>query len=139
MINKPIYLHIITFLLIVPCSQPITDYSLSTPSWPKWSPVALSFRSGISLPKQVHLKVTLVIDKKSQVDWGRNRNLFIVGSLYFAPMLHMWYCKALPYIQSKVFSEATPKATKVFASMAADQLAFAPIILAGFFITNSLF
>lgn len=53
-------------------------------------------------------------------------------------MLHMWYCKLLPYLQSFVFNEATPKATRVFISMAADQLAFAPVILAGFFITNAL-
>lgn len=51
----------------------------------------------------------------------------------------MWYCKILPYFGSLVFKEATPKATRVFVSMAADQLLFAPIILAGFFITNSLF
>jgi protein Mpv17 len=54
-------------------------------------------------------------------------------------MLHMWYCKILPYLGSLVFKEATPKATRVFTSMAADQLLFAPIILAGFFVTNSLF
>ena len=51
----------------------------------------------------------------------------------------MWYCKILPYLGSLVFKEATPKATRVFTSMAADQLLFAPIILAGFFVTNSLF
>ena len=80
-----------------------------------------------------------VIDKKNTVDWARNRNLFIVGSVYFAPMLHMWYCKMLPYLGSLVFKEATPKTTRVLISMAADQILFAPFILAGFFLTNSLF
>jgi len=53
-------------------------------------------------------------------------------------MLHNWYCRALPYFGSKVFNETTPKAARVLISMAADQLAFAPIILAGFFIINAL-
>jgi hypothetical protein len=88
--------------------------------------------------KQVFITYYSVVDKKSQVDWKRNRNLFIVGAVYFAPVLHMWYCKMLPYLQSLVFNQATPKATRVFISMAADQLAFAPLILAGFFISNSL-
>ena len=51
----------------------------------------------------------------------------------------MWYCKVLPYLGSLIFKETTPKATRVFTSMAADQLLFAPLILAGFFVTNSLF
>lgn len=83
--------------------------------------------------------IYLVVDKKDQIDWKRNRNLFLVGAGYFAPMLHMWYCKMLPYFGSRVFSESTPKTTRVLVSMAVDQLAFAPIILAGFFITNALF
>ena len=53
-------------------------------------------------------------------------------------MLHTWYCKALPFLQSLVFNQATHKATRVFSSMAVDQLVFAPIILAGFFVVNSL-
>ncbi len=80
----------------------------------------------------------LVVDKKDKVDWTRNRNLFIVGAGYFAPVLHLWYCKMLPYLGSLVFKETTPKAARVLISMAADQLAFAPVILAGFFICNSL-
>ena len=62
----------------------------------------------------------------------------MVGSMYLAPMLHMWYCKALPFIGSRIFNEATPKAARVFTSMACDQLLFAPILLMGFFVFDGI-
>jgi hypothetical protein len=39
---------------------------------------------------------------------------------------------------SKIFNESTSKAKRVFTSMAADQLIFAPLLLSGFFISDGL-
>lgn len=41
-------------------------------------------------------------------------------------------------IQKKIFSEQTAKATKVFTSMAFDQLLFAPVLLVGFFVYDGV-
>ncbi len=64
--------------------------------------------------------------------------MFVVGASYLAPMLHVWYCKMLPMIQKKIFSEKTAKATRVFTSMAFDQLLFAPVLLVGFFVYDGV-
>jgi hypothetical protein len=60
-----------------------------------------------------------------------------MGSFYFAPCLHAWYCKILPKIGDKLFSTST-KTVRVIGSMLFDQLAFAPILLSGFFTFNGL-
>lgn len=60
-----------------------------------------------------------------------------MGFGYIAPALHLWYCKLLPRIQAVIFPQAT-KVVKVFGSMALDQLAFAPILLTGFFPINQV-
>lgn len=120
------------------CSLPTTDSLLTTPYSPKWSPLEHSSLLVILSLKKVYFCFIKVIDKKENIDWKRNTNLFLVGAGYFAPMLHNWYCRALPYFGSLVFKETTPKAARVLISMAADQLAFAPIVLAGFFIVNAL-
>jgi len=49
----------------------------------------------------------------------------------------MWYCKLLPRVQTVLFP-ASSKAVNVFGSMLLDQLAFAPILLSGFFTLNQI-
>ena len=49
-----------------------------------------------------------------------------------APMLHMWYCKVLPSIVSKL--SITTKTKEVFTKLAFDQTIFASTLLAGFYI-----
>jgi len=60
-----------------------------------------------------------------------------MGFGYFGPCLHLWYCKLLPRVQAAIFPNVS-KTVKVFASMAIDQLAFAPILLAVFFPINQI-
>lgn len=45
----------------------------------------------------------IVIDKKPKFDFGRNLNLFLVGTTYVGPLLHLWYCKILPSFGNLIF------------------------------------
>lgn len=60
-----------------------------------------------------------------------------MGFGYIAPALHLWYCKLLPRVQAILFP-AVSKTVKVLGSMALDQLAFAPVLLTGFFPINQV-
>lgn len=79
-----------------------------------------------------------VIDKKPKIDLKRNLNLFLVGSTYVGPLLHLWYCKLLPIIGNFFIKETTKKSAKVFTLMSADQLLFTPFYLVGFFLYDGL-
>jgi hypothetical protein len=78
----------------------------------------------------------IVVDKKTKFDYARNLNLFLVGTTYVGPLLHVWYCKMLPAFGNMIFKESTKKSTRVFTFMSADQLIFTPLNLVGFFIFN---
>ena len=87
-------------------------------------------------PKSVIYSLIEVFDKKEKIDLKRNLNLFLVGTTYVGPCLHVWYCKALPLIGNFMFKETTKKSARVFTLMSADQLLFTPFYLVGFFIYN---
>ena len=70
--------------------------------------------------------------KNASFDFARNINLFITGAFYIAPALHVWYCKLLPRIATKLFPNFS-NTSMAFGKMAVDQLGFAPILLSGFF------
>jgi protein Mpv17 len=101
--------------------------------------VVLSSPWETSSLRQVFYVFKSVVDGKKKIDWKRNLNLFLVGNFYVAPCLHAWYCKILPVVMGRIFGETAPKAARVFSSMAADQLLFAPIFLCGFFIVDGVF
>jgi len=56
--------------------------------------------------------------------------------MYMGPALHVWYCKALPKLQSIVFNQTTKKYVRVFGSVIMTQLIFSPLLIFGFFLTN---
>jgi len=62
----------------------------------------------------------------------------LVGFGYIAPCLHFWYCRLLPKIQNIIFPATISKTAKVLGSMLLDQLAFAPVLLCGFFPVNQI-
>lgn len=84
------------------------------------------------------LNLHSVIDKKPKIDLKRNLNLFLVGSTYVGPLLHLWYCKLLPTIGNLLFKQTTKKSARVFTLMSADQFLFTPFYLIGFFIYNGI-
>lgn len=61
-----------------------------------------------------------------------------MGFGYIAPALHLWYCRFLPRLASKVFPETLSKPVRVFGSMLFDQLMFAPILLTIFYPVNQM-
>jgi len=69
--------------------------------------------------------------------WKRNIDLFIMGFGYFAPCLHLWYCKIQPIIQNVLFRNNS-KPVMVIGSMIINQLVFAPLLLSGFFVLNQI-
>lgn len=64
-------------------------------------------------------------------------NFFILGFGYFAPILHAWYSKILPAIQTALFSQSS-KIIKIVGSLCIDQLVFAPILVSGFLMVNQV-
>ena len=79
----------------------------------------------------------IVFGNNQEFNWKRNIDFFIMGFGYIAPALHTWYCKVLPKISNAVFSTST-KTVRVMGCMALDQLAFAPILLTGFYPINQI-
>jgi hypothetical protein len=75
--------------------------------------------------------------EKQEFSWKRNLDFFIMGFTYIAPALHLWYCKLLPRIQTRLFSTVS-KATRVLGSMCCEQLVFAPIVMSLFFPLNQM-
>jgi protein Mpv17 len=58
----------------------------------------------------------------------------VTGTVYFGPCLHFWYSKLLPRIVSKFLPASEVSLSTALLGMAFDQLAFAPLVLSGFFI-----
>lgn len=78
------------------------------------------------------------VHKNENFNFKRNVNLFLVGALWTAPMLHLWHAKLVPIVSKLIFTESTHKVKTVFTLVVLDQLAFVPILLSGFFFVNSL-
>jgi protein Mpv17 len=89
-------------------------------------------------PSSVFYGSYAVFEKKESFNWKRNVDFFIMGFGYIAPALHVWYCKLLPTISTKVFAATTTKSVRVFGQMLFDQLLFAPILLTGFYPVNQM-
>ena len=75
-----------------------------------------------------------VIDKKENIDWKRNGNLFMVGTFYLGPCLHLWYCKGMPIVINRTLGSNPSRMSSSVTGMLYDQLLFAPIFLSGFFV-----
>jgi hypothetical protein len=60
----------------------------------------------------------------------------ITGTFYMGPCLHFWYTHSIPAILNTVLrNEAKNKRfVRAATGMAFDQLLFAPVVLAGFFV-----
>jgi protein Mpv17 len=54
------------------------------------------------------------------------------GAFYIAPMLHFWYCKALPVISTRL--NLSSHRAMVATKLALDQTIFASLITTGFYI-----
>jgi len=70
-------------------------------------------------------------------DFGRSINFALVGTVYYGPTLHLWYCKLLPVIAGFFFKKAT-KIKRVMGSLLFDQILFSPIFYCGYFIADAI-
>jgi hypothetical protein len=52
------------------------------------------------------------------------------------PALHVWYCIALPKLQTIVFKQSSTKIVRVLGSVMMTQLIFSPLLIIGFFFAN---
>ena len=70
-------------------------------------------------------------------DYRRSINFALVGTVYYGPMLHLWYCKLLPVLAGFFFKKAT-KIKRVMGSLLFDQILFSPIFYCGYFIADAI-
>lgn len=76
-------------------------------------------------------------EKKKTWDLKRTLDFAIVGAIYYGPTLHLWYCKLLPKLADRFFSNRT-KLFRVLGSVAFDQIMFTPVFYCGYFLADSI-
>lgn len=67
----------------------------------------------------------------------RSLNFGIVGTIYYGPTLHFWYCRILPKLAQCMF-KGKSKLYRVLGSVALDEFLFSPILYSGYFISESI-
>ena len=76
----------------------------------------------------------VVFEKTNQYDYKRSITLFIMGSTYIAPLLHVEFTKVLPQLVRRVAGSTERSFKTSLISMLIHQIVFDPIITAVFFI-----
>ena len=79
----------------------------------------------------------LVIEGRETVDKIRNLNFLIVGLLWEAPIIELWYSKILPKITSHYLNGFQAR-KKLALKVLIDALIFAPTSYGGFYLFKSL-
>lgn len=77
-----------------------------------------------------------VVDDEPEWDEDRTRDFVVVGTIYYGPALHLWYCKILPAIAAVLF-KGRSKLGRVSGSVLLDQAIFTPIFYCGYYLVDA--
>jgi hypothetical protein len=77
-----------------------------------------------------------VVDDEPEWDEDRTRDFVVVGTIYYGPALHLWYCKILPAIAAVLF-KGKSKLRRVSGSVLLDQTIFTPIFYCGYYLVDA--